>query len=63
MGNYDDQSEERGPPTQASGSAAAAADGRAEDFFSQGRLFLSSLGLSEFAVFSVLSSFFFFETV
>lgn len=39
MGNYDDQSEERAPPSQASAAsvpAGAPLDARAEDFFSQG---------------------------
>lgn len=38
MGKYDDQSEERSPSIAANplGSGGPAADGRAEDFFSQG---------------------------
>lgn len=41
MGNFDEQSEERAPPSQVGGAsvpAGAAVDARADDFFSQGAL-------------------------
>lgn len=48
MGKYDDQSEERSPSNAANpmGSSVPVADGRAEDFFSQGATLWSFLFFS-----------------
>lgn len=62
MGKYDDQSEERSPSIAANplGSGGPAADGRAEDFFSQGAIGSFSF-LSNSRLILLQVSFFFFR--